>query len=97
MNITEQACAEAEKLWPSNVSNGLSRANNAISRDVFMSGVKFGYAARAAEEPNDEQVRAVLRVMHQGIDFGNLDGYPEAAERARAALRAARDVNGGGR
>lgn len=95
MNIAKNARAEAEKSWPKQRTG--VHVNPSLIRDDFVRGAEFGYEARAAEEPSDEQVRAVLRVMHQGIDFGNLDGYPEAAERARAALRAARDVNGGGR
>ena len=95
-SITEKARANAEEFYGPHPMTTDERTRTV---DAFMDGAEFGYAARAAEEPSDEQVEAAARALASwdgasGWETPAWDGHvPETAYRhgARRALRAARN------
>ena len=81
-NFTEAARAEAEKRNPSTAPNGLTRANNAISRREFTDGAEWARTHLAA---HDARVR-------RDAAREALDGLAEQYEHD-AYIRAYRDTH----
>lgn len=58
--------------------------------DNFVSGAEWARDHLAAQEPTNAECGILLRVMYPDIPFNSPSHYPDAMERARAAIRAVR-------